>query len=71
MKDNNTVQCDKRMLRTWVQEKLKLPIFLTMMEPLIGLQGNTYVDGILTDDLTWELDCCTELVYTVHIEEMN
>ena len=42
-----------------------------MMEPLIGLQGNTYVDGILTDDLTWELDCCAELVYTVHIEEMN
>ena len=42
-----------------------------MMEPLIGLQENTYVGGVPSDDLMWELDHCTEMVYTEHVKEQN
>ena len=42
-----------------------------MMKSLIGLQGNTYVDGVPTDDLTQELDHCAKMVYAEHIEEQN
>ena len=42
-----------------------------MLDPLIGLQGNTYVDGVPTDDLTRELDRRTDLVYAEVIEERN
>ena len=33
-----------------------------MLDPLIGPQENTYVDGVPSDDLTWELDCHADLV---------
>ena len=42
-----------------------------MLDPLIGLQENTYVDGVPTDDLTWELDRRTDLAYAEVIEERN
>ena len=42
-----------------------------VLDPLIGPQGNTYVDGVPTDDLTWELDCRADLVYTEVVEERN
>ena len=42
-----------------------------MLDPLIGPQGNTYVDGVPMDDLTQELDCRTNLVYAEVIEERN
>ena len=42
-----------------------------MLDPLIGPQGNTYVDGVPTDDLTWELDCCADMVYVEVVEERN
>ena len=41
------------------------------LDPLISLQGNTYVDGVPTDNLTWELDHHADLVYTEVIEERN
>ena len=41
------------------------------LDPLIGPQGNTYVDGVPTDDLTWELDRCADLVYAEVVEERN
>ena len=42
-----------------------------VLDPLIGPQGNTYVDGVPTDDLTRELDCRADLVYAEVIEERN
>ena len=42
-----------------------------MLDPLIGPQGNTYVDGVPSDDLTWELDCCADLVYAEVVKERN
>ena len=42
-----------------------------MLDPLISLQGNTYVDGVPTDDLTQELDHRADLVYAEVIEERN
>ena len=42
-----------------------------MLDPLIGLQGNTYVDGVPTDDLTQELDHHADLVYAEVVEERN
>ena len=41
------------------------------LDPLISPQGNTYVGGVPTDDLTWELDHHTEMVYAEHIKEQN
>ena len=41
------------------------------LDPLIGPQGNTYVDGVPMDDLTWELDHHTEMVYAEVVEEWN
>ena len=41
------------------------------LDPLIGPQGNTYVDGVPMDDLTWELDCRADLVYAEVVEERN
>ena len=41
------------------------------LDPLIGPQGNTYVDGVPTDNLMWELDRRADLVYTEVIEERN
>ena len=42
-----------------------------MLDPLIGPQGNTYVDGVPTDNLTQELDRRTDLVYAEVIEKRN
>ena len=42
-----------------------------MLDPLIGPQGNTYVDGVPMDDLTWELDYCAKMVYAEVVEEQN
>ena len=42
-----------------------------MLDPLVGPQGNSYVDGVPTDDLTWELDHHADLVYTEVVEERN
>ena len=42
-----------------------------VLDPLISPQGNTYVDGVPTDDLTQELDHCADLVYTKVVEERN
>ena len=42
-----------------------------MLDPLIGPQGNTYVDGVPTDDLTQELDRRANLVYTEVVEARN
>ena len=42
-----------------------------VMDPLIGPQGNTYVDGVPSDDLTRELDCRADLVYAEVVEERN
>ena len=42
-----------------------------MLDPLISPQGNTYVDGVPTDDLTWELDRHADLVYVEVVEERN
>ena len=42
-----------------------------VLDPLIGPQGNTYVDGVPTDDLTRELDRRADLVYAEVIEERN
>ena len=41
------------------------------LDPLIGPQGNTYVDGVPTDNLTWELDRRADLVYAEVVEERN
>ena len=38
---------------------------------MIGLQGNTYVDGVPTDNLTRELDHHADLVYAEVVEERN
>ena len=35
------------------------------------IPDNTYVDGIPTDNLTWELDRPADLVYAEVIEERN
>ena len=40
-----------------------------LMELLIGLKGNAYVDGIPTDNLTWKLDHCAEMAYAEYMEE--
>ena len=42
-----------------------------VLDPLISPQGNTYVDGVPTDDLTRELDRRADLVYTEVVEERN
>ena len=42
-----------------------------VLDPLIGPQGNTYVDGVPTDDLTRELDHRADLVYVEVVEERN
>ena len=42
-----------------------------VLDPFIGPQGNTYVNGVPTDDLMWELDHRADLVYTEVIEERN
>ena len=42
-----------------------------VLDPLIGPQGNTYVDGVPSDDLTRELDRRTNLVYAKVVEERN
>ena len=42
-----------------------------VLDPLIGPQGNTYVDGVPSDDLTRELDHCADLVYAEVVEERN
>ena len=42
-----------------------------VLDPLIGPQGNTYVDGVPTDDLTRELDRWADLVYVEVVEERN
>ena len=42
-----------------------------MLDPLIGLQGNTYVDGVPMDDLTQELGHRANLVYVEVVEEKN
>ena len=41
------------------------------LDLLISPQGNTYVNGVPTDDLMWELDRCADLVYAEVIEERN
>ena len=41
------------------------------LDPLIGPQGNTYIDGVPMDDLTQELDCRADLVYAEVVEERN
>ena len=41
------------------------------LDPLIGLQGNTYIDGVPMDDLTRELDRRADLVYAEVVEERN
>ena len=40
-----------------------------LIELLIGLKGNAYVDGIPTDNLTWKLDHCAEMAYAEYMEE--
>ena len=48
------------------------PVSVQMaLDPLIGPQGNTYVDGVPMDNMTWELDRCTDLVYAEVVEEKN
>ena len=42
-----------------------------VLDPLIGPQGNTYVDGVPTDNLMQELDCHADLVYVEVVEERN
>ena len=42
-----------------------------MLDPLIGPQGNTYGDGVPTDNFMQELDRHADLVYTEVIEERN
>ena len=42
-----------------------------VLDPLIGPQGNTYVGGAPTDDLTRELDRRADLVYAEVVEERN
>ena len=42
-----------------------------VLDPLIGPQGNTYVGGVPTDDLTQELDRWADLVYAEVVEERN
>ena len=44
---------------------------LDPLDPLIGPQGNTYVGGVPTDDLTQELDRRADLVYAEVVEERN
>ena len=41
------------------------------LDLLISPQGNTYVDGVPTDDLMWELDHCADLVYAEVVKERN
>ena len=48
-----------------------LALVQMMLDPLISLQGNTYVDGVPSDDLMWELDCCADLVYAEVVKERN
>ena len=48
------------------------PVSVQMvLDLLIGPQGNTYVDGVPTDDLMWELDRRADLVYAEVVEERN
>ena len=42
-----------------------------VLDPLIGPQGNTYVDGVPADDLMQELDRRADLVYAEVVEERN
>ena len=42
-----------------------------VLDPLVGPQGNTYVDGVPTDDPTQELDRRADLVYAEVVEERN
>ena len=42
-----------------------------MLDPLVGPQENTYMDGVPTDDLTQGLDCHTKMVYVEHVQEQN
>ena len=42
-----------------------------VLDPLISPQGNTYVDGVPTDNLMRELDRRADLVYAEVIEERN
>ena len=42
-----------------------------VLDPLIGPQGNTYVDGVPLDDLTRELDRRADLVYAEVVAERN
>ena len=42
-----------------------------VLDPLIGPQGNTYMDGVPMDNLTRELDRRADLVYTEVVEERN
>ena len=42
-----------------------------VLDPLIGPQGNAYVGGVPTDDLTRELDRRADLVYAEVVEERN
>ena len=42
-----------------------------VFDPLVGPQGNTYVRGVPTDDLTRELDHRADLVYAEVVEERN
>ena len=42
-----------------------------VLDPLISPQGNTYMGGVPTDDLTRELDRRADLVYTEVVEERN
>ena len=41
------------------------------LDLLISPQGNSYVDGVPTDNLTQELDCRADLVYVEVVEERN
>ena len=41
------------------------------LDPLIGPQENTYVDGVPTDNLMRELDRHADLVYVEVVEERN
>ena len=48
------------------------PVSVQMvLDLLIGPQGNTYVDGVPTDNLTRELDRQADLVYAEVVEERN
>ena len=42
-----------------------------VLDPLIGPQGNSYIDGVPMDDLTQELDHRADLIYVEVVEERN